>query len=89
MTTTHCESPSVSPTLEVAPEPLAVLAARTTCALEQSIQRLVRASDENLGHLERQAEYDARKRLRQTIERGAQAKAGATPPHSVRSAAKP
>ena len=31
------------------PEPLAVLAARAACALEKSIQRLVLASDENLG----------------------------------------
>jgi hypothetical protein len=81
MTTTHCEPAVASPTIEVAPEPLAVLAARSACALEQSLQRLVRASDQNLGHLERQAEHDVRELLRQTTERGAQAKAAATPPH--------
>jgi hypothetical protein len=36
-------------------EPLAVLAARTACALEQSVQRFVAAGDQNLGHLEAQA----------------------------------
>ncbi len=61
-------------------EPLAVLAARAACALEHSIQRLVLASDQNLGHLEIQAAQDVRELLRQTIERGAQAKADATPP---------
>ena len=64
----------------VAPEPLAVLAARAVCALEKSIQRLVLASDQNLGHLERQAEHDVQELLRQSVERGAQAKADATPP---------
>jgi len=60
-------------------EPLAVLAARAACALEKSIQHLVLASDENLGHLERQAAQDVQELLRQSIERGAQAKADATP----------
>ena len=55
-------------------------AARAACALEHSIQRLVLASDQNLGHLEIQAAQDVRELLRQTIERGAQAKADATPP---------
>jgi hypothetical protein len=64
----------------VAPEPLAVLAARAVCALEKSIQRLVLANDQNLGHLERQAEHDVQELLRQSVERGAQAKADATPP---------
>lgn len=81
MTATPCEAPSPFQAIEVAAEPLAVLAARTACALEKSIQRLVLASDQNLGHLERQAEHDARELLRQTTERGAQAKADATPPH--------
>jgi hypothetical protein len=62
------------------PEPLAVLAARAACALEQSIQRLVLTSDQNLGHLEVQAAQDVQELLRQAIERGAQAKADATPP---------
>jgi hypothetical protein len=59
---------------------LAVLAARAACALERSIQRLVLASDQNLGHLEVQAAHDVQELLRQAIQRGAQAKADATPP---------
>jgi hypothetical protein len=70
---------SVGPSLS-SPEPLAVLAARAACALEHSIQRLVLASDQNLGHLEVQAAHDVQELLRQTIQRGAQAKAEATPP---------
>lgn len=61
-------------------EPLAVLAARAACVLEQSIQQLVLASDQNLGHLERQAAQDVQELLRQSLQRGAQAKADATPP---------
>jgi hypothetical protein len=61
-------------------EPLAVLAARAACALEESIQRLVRGSDQNLGHLECQAAQDVQELLRQSVQRGAQAKADATPP---------
>lgn len=61
-------------------EALPIVAARTACALERSIQRLVRASDQNLGHLEKQAAQDVQELLRQTVERGAQAKADATPP---------
>src|ERR1017187_8614551 len=61
-------------------EPLAVLATRAAGALGQSIQRLVVGSDQNLGHLEIQAAQDVKELLRQTIERGAQAKADATPP---------
>lgn len=57
-----------------------MLAARAACPLEKSIQRLVLASDQNLGHLEAQAAYDVRELLRQSVERGAQAKAEATPP---------
>jgi hypothetical protein len=67
--------PSVTST-----EPLAVLAARAACALEHSLQRLVLASDQNLGHLEVQAAHDVQELLRQAIQRGAQAKADATPP---------
>jgi len=59
---------------------LPIMAARAACALEQSIQRMVRASDQNLGHLEKQAARDVQDLLRQTVERGAQAKADATPP---------
>lgn len=61
-------------------EPLAVLAARVSCALEHAIEHLVLASDQNLGHLEVQAAHDVQELLRQTIQRGAQAKAEATPP---------
>lgn len=61
-------------------EPIAVLAARSACALEGSIQRLVAGGEQNLGHLERQAAQDVRELLRQTMQRGAQAKADATPP---------
>jgi len=65
---------------EDASEPLAVLAARAACALGDSIQRLVLASDQDLGHLEVQATHDVQELLRQAIQRGAQAKADATPP---------
>ena len=65
---------------ELPSEPLAVLAARAACALEDSIQRLVLARDQNLGHLEVQAAHDVRELLRQAIQRGAQAKGDATPP---------
>jgi len=61
-------------------EPLAVIAARAACALELSLQRLVLAGDQNLGHLELQAAQDVQELLRQALERGAQAKADATPP---------
>jgi hypothetical protein len=57
-----------------------VLAARAACALEHSLQRLAQASDQNLGHLEIQAAHDVQELLRQAIQRGAQAKADATPP---------
>lgn len=66
--------------LETSTEPLAVLAARAASALEHSLQRLVLASDQNLGHLEIQAAHDVQELLRQAIQRGAQAKADATPP---------
>jgi hypothetical protein len=65
---------------ETSTEALAVLAARAACALDHSIQRLVLASDQNLGHLEVQAAHDVQELLRQAIQRGAQAKADATPP---------
>jgi hypothetical protein len=80
MKTTCLESVSTSPSLSVPAEPLAVLAARAACALDRSIQQLVRASDQNLGHLEVQAAHDVQELLRQAVERGAQAKADATPP---------
>jgi hypothetical protein len=80
MTTTCLEAAPPAIVSEVSPEPLAVLAARAACALEKSIQRLVIAGDQNLGHLEIQAAHDVQELLRQAIERGAQAKAAATPP---------
>jgi hypothetical protein len=61
-------------------EPLGVEAARAAGALEASIQRSVMASDQNLGHLERQVAADVQELSRQALERGAQAKADATPP---------
>jgi len=61
-------------------EPLAVLAARAGCALEQSIKRCTLSADQNLGHLEIQAAQDVQELLRAAMERGAQAKADATPP---------
>jgi hypothetical protein len=61
-------------------EPLAVLAARAGCSLEHSIQRCTLAKDQNLGHLEVQAARDVQDLLRTAMERGAQAKADATPP---------
>jgi len=63
-----------------AAEPLAVRAARAACALEDSVERFVHASDQNLGHLEVQAARDVQELLRHTTERAAQAKADATPP---------
>lgn len=81
MTTTCLEPVTATPLASEPPsEPLAVLAARAACALEKSIQRLVLASDQNLGHLELQAAQDVQELLRQSVQRGAQAKADATPP---------
>lgn len=80
MTTTCPESVSASAPVPVQAEPLAVLAARAACALDRSIQHLVQASDQNLGHLEVQAAHDVQELLRQAVERGAQAKADAAPP---------
>src|SRR6266851_2668829 len=80
MTTTCLEPVRSAFAPETSAEPLAVLAARAACALERSLQGLVLASDQNLGHLERQAAHDVQELLRQTIQRGAQAKADAAPP---------
>lgn len=78
--TTTCSAPLTSTSAVEPSEPLAVLAARAAVALEQSIGRLVLAGDQNLGHLEAQATQDVQELLRQALERGAQAKADATPP---------
>ena len=80
MTTTCFEPVASGLACGASCEPLAVLAARAACALEHSIQHLVVGSDQNLGHLELQAAQDVQALLRQAIERGAQAKADATPP---------
>ena len=56
------------------------MAARVGSALEQSLQRFLLSGEQNLGHLERQVTEDVRELLRQALERGAQAKAEATPP---------
>ena len=79
MTTTCSKTAPISSTCDSS-EPLAVLAARAACALEKSIQRLGLASDQNLGHLERQVAQDVQELQRQAIQRGAQVKADATPP---------
>jgi hypothetical protein len=62
------------------PEALGVIATRAACALEQSLQRFVRASDQNLGHLEDQAARAVQALLRAATQRAAQAKADAAPP---------
>jgi hypothetical protein len=59
---------------------LAVVAARAACALEESIRQFSASADQNLGHLESQAAQEVQELLRQTTERGAQAKADTTPP---------
>lgn len=74
------ESIAHCPPADVSPEALAVLAARAAGAWDRSIQRLVQANDQNLGHLETQAAHDVQELLRHAVERGAQAKADATPP---------
>src|SRR5580692_9522693 len=68
------------PGVKVMTEPLAVLAARAACGLEASIEGFLRASDQNLGHLEQQAAQGVMELLRRSVEQGAQAKAGQAPP---------
>lgn len=80
MNTTCIEYPSTQTSCVLKTEPLAVLGTRAGCALERSIERWTLASDENLGHLEMQAARDVQELLRAAMERGAQAKADATPP---------
>lgn len=85
MTTTCFQTHGVPPDTARKPsatasEPLAVLAARTACALEASLRPFVHASDQNLGHWEVQAAHEVQALLRQATERAAQAKADATPP---------
>lgn len=80
MKTTCCELAPHTLPADAKSEPLAVLAARTACALDRAVERHVLACDQNLGHLEAQAAHDAQQLLRATVERGAQAKADVTPP---------
>lgn len=81
MNTTCTEYPSTQTPCAWKNEPVAVLATRAGCALERSIERWTLASDQNLGHLEMQAGREVQEMLRTAMERGAQAKAEATPPH--------
>jgi hypothetical protein len=69
MNTTCLESVTASHPA-TATEPLAGLAARAACALEHSIQRLVLAGDQTLGHLEVQAAHDVQELLRQALQHG-------------------
>ena len=62
------------------PEPLALTAAHLAAGLQESIAGFVRASDQNLGHLETQVAQRAQELLRQATETAAQQKADATPP---------
>ena len=80
MKTICLESVITKPQTAALPEPLNVVAARTACALEQSSQRFLQASDQTLGHLEEQAARDVRRLLLAATQRAAQAKAAATPP---------
>jgi hypothetical protein len=80
MRTNQHETVAVNAPTDVLSEPLAVSGARAACALEHSLQRFVLAGDQNLGHLEAQAARDVQALLRETTQRGAQAKADATPP---------
>ena len=57
-----------------------MLAARAACGLEASIAGFLKASDENLGHLEQAAAQGVMELLRQSVEKGAQAKADKAPP---------
>jgi len=72
----------VDPTVQLvtSSESLAVLAARSACGLEHSIQRFTATGDQNLGHLEVQVAQDVQNLLREAVQRGAQAKADNTPP---------
>ena len=80
MKETCVDCQSIGSTAQVASEALAVLAARAGCALEESLHRCAESNDQNLGHLEVQAAHDVQELLRVAVERGAQAKADATPP---------
>lgn len=77
----HCCKSPCRPTPCASPaEPLTLSAARLGCALVTAVAHFVRASDQNLGHLEAQVASDAQELLRQAVETGAQQKADATDP---------
>lgn len=59
---------------------LPVLAAELAGRLEAAAHAFVAADDENLGHLETEVARQTQELQRQAVERGAQAKADATPP---------
>jgi len=61
-------------------ETLTLTAAHLAVRLQESIGGFVRASDQNLGHLETQVAQQAQELLRQAAETAAQQKADATPP---------
>jgi hypothetical protein len=61
-------------------ETLTLTAAHLAVRLQASIGGFVRASDQNLGHLETQVAQQAQELLRQATETAAQQKADATPP---------
>src|SRR6185503_8268398 len=60
-----------------AAESLGIKAARLADALEDDVRAFVRASDENLGHIELQIEQQSRELLRAATEKAAQKKADA------------
>ncbi len=78
MKTTCSETQATKLASATLPESLVVLAARTACALEQSVQRFVVSGNQNLGHLEDQAARDVQALLREGTQRAAQAKAAAS-----------
>lgn len=73
-----CATPCRATRSAATVEPLSLSAARLSCALVENVARLVRASDQNLGHLEAQVAHATQALLRQTVEVGAEAKADAT-----------
>jgi hypothetical protein len=80
MNATCLEPVNATIQLSTSSEALGVLAARSACGLEDSIQRFTASSDQNLGHLEVQAAQDVQNLLREAVQRGAQAKAEGTLP---------
>ena len=75
-----CESAGRATLSASTPEPLTLTAACLGSTLVAEVARFLRASDQNLGHLEAQVAKDAQELLRQAVETGAQQKADATGP---------